>query len=150
MRQPLTTTDFLGSLPSGDTGSVSPRKRGWTKGQDPREGLNSLFRVDCYQGCWLCAHSHTFKNKLARRKKLCKHFFLRTTNTKEIQFASHMTIKKTCGKLPLIPMHFKATYHSDHHGTIVKYLSMKQGWKKGEGGRSTNEVRSTKKSFQMP
>ena len=34
--------------------SLSPKKRRWTKGQDPREGLNSLFRVDCYQGCWLC------------------------------------------------------------------------------------------------
>ena len=33
---------------------VSPGKLWWTKGQDPREGFNSLFRLDdCYQGCWL-------------------------------------------------------------------------------------------------
>ena len=49
---------FLGSLPVGTLVSVSPGKRQWTKGRDPREGLNSLFRVDCYQGCWLCVHSH--------------------------------------------------------------------------------------------
>ena len=46
----------------GDIGkNVSPGRRWWTKGRDPREGLNSLVRVDCYQGCWLCSHSHTFK-----------------------------------------------------------------------------------------
>ena len=38
--------------------SVSPGKQWWIKGQDPREGFNSVFRVDCYQD-WLCAHKHT-------------------------------------------------------------------------------------------
>ena len=46
-------------LTSGDTGkSVSPGKWWWTKGRDPGEGLISLFRVDCYQGCWLCPHRY--------------------------------------------------------------------------------------------
>ena len=27
-------------------------------GRDPREGIISLFGVDCYQGCWLCVSKH--------------------------------------------------------------------------------------------
>ena len=47
-------------------------KRWWTKGQNSREGLNSLFRVDYYQGCcWLCAHSQTFRNILHSQQGVC-------------------------------------------------------------------------------
>ena len=52
---------FSGSLPVGTLVSVSPGKQRWTKGRDPREGLNSLFWVDCYKvvGCVVTAtHSH--------------------------------------------------------------------------------------------
>ena len=28
------------------------------RGRDSREGLYSLFRVDCYQGCWLCPYGN--------------------------------------------------------------------------------------------
>ena len=55
---------FLGSLAVATLASVSPGQWWWTKGQDPREGFNSLFRVDCYQGCWLCAHKHTMTHDL--------------------------------------------------------------------------------------
>ena len=49
---------FLGSLPVATLVSVSPGKQRRPKGRDPREGLDSLFRIDCYQGCWLCDHNH--------------------------------------------------------------------------------------------
>ena len=49
---------FLGSLPEATLVSISPGKRWWTKGWYPREGFNSLCRVDCYRGCWLCVHQH--------------------------------------------------------------------------------------------
>ena len=40
---------FSGSLPVGTLAKVlSPGKRLRTKGRDPREGFNSLFRVDGY------------------------------------------------------------------------------------------------------
>ena len=53
---------FLGSFPLVtlvSVVSVSPKKREWTKGWNPRESLNSLFRVDCYEGCLLCPIENT-------------------------------------------------------------------------------------------
>ena len=47
---------ILRSLPVAIMVSISPGKWWWTRGWDPREGFNSAFRVDCYQGCWLCVH----------------------------------------------------------------------------------------------
>ena len=31
--------------------------------------FNFLFRVDCYESCWLCAHSHTFKTSSMDSRK---------------------------------------------------------------------------------
>ena len=63
---------FLGSLPVATLVSLSPGKRWWTNGQNPRKGFNSLFRVDCYQSCWLCAHKHTLIH-LTQPEGVCHH-----------------------------------------------------------------------------
>ena len=53
----LDSRSYLRQFTSGDTGkSVSPGKWWWSKGWNPREGVNSLFRVYCYRACWLCLH----------------------------------------------------------------------------------------------
>ena len=55
---------------SGSTSkSVSPGKQEWTKGQDPREDLNSLLKFDCYQDSWLCTHRRLMYTSLTASRE---------------------------------------------------------------------------------